>query len=318
MAAATLALFAVTGIAVLGTGTMGAAIARRLLDAGHRVAVWNRTPEKAAALAARGARLATTPAAAVTGANLVIVMLTDAAAVERVLGEAAPALAADAVVAQMSTIGPDEVRSLADRVPARLLDAPVGGSVSAAETGTLTIFAGGPRAVVDAAEPLLSQLGTIRHCGEIGAAAATKLVVNTAMLTALGALHDALAVADAVGVDRKAALDLLAAGPLAGAVARAAASPAPGGAVASAGAVGGAVASAGAAGAVGGAVASAGAAGAVARAGADFAVSLAAKDLTLALRDTADTPVAAGTLRLLRHLEDQRADVGTLIRRETP
>lgn len=266
---------AVTEIAVLGTGTMGAAIARRLLATGHRVVVWNRTPERGAALAGAGARVAATAAEAVAGAELVVVMLTDAAAVEEVLRAAAPALRAEAVVAQMSTIGPDEVRAVAERLPVPLLDAPVGGSLAAAEAGKLTIFAGGPRAVVEAAEPVLRQLGTVRHCGGIGAAAATKLVVNTAMLTALGALRDTLAVADAVGVDREAALDALAAGPLGGAVGRATA------------------------------------------AGAAFAVSLAAKDLALALRDLDGAPVAAGTLRLLRLARDQRADVATLVQRES-
>jgi 3-hydroxyisobutyrate dehydrogenase len=176
----------------------------------------------------------------------------------------------------MSTVGPDKVRALAGRLAVPFLDAPVGGSVGAAEAGALTIFAGGPRAVVDAAEPVLRHLGTIRHCGGVGAAAATKLVVNTAMLTALGALRDTLAVADAVGLDRKAALDTLGAGPLGAAVGRATAT------------------------------------------GAAFAVSLAAKDLTLALRDAPHTPVAAATLRLLRVAEDQRADVATLVELEKP
>jgi 3-hydroxyisobutyrate dehydrogenase len=148
-------------------------------------------------------------------------MLTDATAVSAVLAGAAPGLRPDAVVAQMSTIAPDEVRAAADRLAVPLLDAPVGGSVGAASSGTLTIFVGGPRAVVDAAEPVLRHLGTIRHCGDIGAASATKLMVNTAMLTALGALRDTLAVARAVGVDRETALDILAAGPLGGAVGRA-------------------------------------------------------------------------------------------------
>jgi len=199
---------------------MGAAIARRLVDTGHGVTAWNRTPDRAVDL---GCDVAATPARAVAGADLVVVMVTDAAAVEAVLAEAAPALRPGAVVAQMSTIGPDEVRLTADKLAVPLLDAPVGGSVGAAAAGTLTIFVGGPREVVDAVAPVLVHLGTIRYCGPVGAAAATKLVVNTAMLTALCALRDTLAIADAVGVDREAALDVLAAGPLAAAVGRAAA-----------------------------------------------------------------------------------------------
>jgi 3-hydroxyisobutyrate dehydrogenase len=176
----------------------------------------------------------------------------------------------------MSTIGPDEVRSVAARLPAAvsLLDAPVGGSVGAAEAGQLTVFAAGPDAVLDLAEPVLRNLGSIRRCGPIGAGAAMKLVVNTAMLTALGALHDALAVADALGVDQRAALDTLAAGPLGGAIKRATAT------------------------------------------GASFAISLAAKDLWLALHDTRTAPAAAATAQLLDTATDQTADVASLINLE--
>jgi 3-hydroxyisobutyrate dehydrogenase len=269
-----------TSIAVLGTGQMGTAIARRLLASGHRVTAWNRTPATAAALAEAGAGVAATPAAAVAGADLVITMLTDAVAVEAVLfdpGGAAAAVRPGAVVVQMSTIGPDQVRAIAERLPGAvsLLDAPVGGSVGAVEAGTLTIFAGGSRAVLELAEPSLRDLGTIRHCGPVGAGAALKLVVNTALVTALGALHDTLAVADAVDVDRKVALDVLAAGPLGGAVRRATAT------------------------------------------GASFAISLAAKDARLALRDVRGAPVAAAASQLLHDAAEQSADVASLINLET-
>lgn len=265
-------------IAVLGTGQMGTAIARRLLATGHRVTVWNRTRARAAALAEAGAGIGATPTETVAGADLVITMLTDAVAVEAALFGASPAVSAarPAVVVQMSTIGPDEVRRIATRLPGTVpfLDAPVGGSIGAAETGKLTIFAGGPDAVLELAEPVLRHLGTIRRCGPIGAGAALKLVANTAMVTALGALHDALAVADAVGVDRATALDLLAAGPLRGAVQRATAT------------------------------------------GASFAIFLAAKDVRLALREVRTAPVAAAALQLLHAAEDQTADVAALINLE--
>jgi 3-hydroxyisobutyrate dehydrogenase-like beta-hydroxyacid dehydrogenase len=274
---------AVTSIAVLGTGHMGTAIVRRLLTTGHRVTVWNRTPANAAPLAALCAGIAATPAEAVAGADLVITMLTDAAAVEAALfgpsdsGSAVAAAPPGAVVVQMSTIGPDEVRGIATRLPwtVSLLDAPVGGSVGAAEAGTLTIFAGGSPATLDLAEPVLRDLGRIRCCGPLGAGAALKLVVNTAMVTALGALHDTLAVADAVGIDRALALDALAAGPLGGAVQRATAT------------------------------------------GASFAISLAAKDARLALRDVQTAPVATAALQLLHSAADPTADVASLINPET-
>ncbi|MGW6282717.1 NAD(P)-dependent oxidoreductase [Kribbella sp. NPDC055071] len=203
-------------IAVLGTGFMGAAITRRLMATGHRVVVWNRTPAKASGL---GAVVAETPASAVRDAEVVIVVLTDAEAVESALfeGGAVTAMRAGATLAQMSTIGPDETRALAARVPPSIsyVDAPFAGSVGAAETGTLMIFAAGN------GPSLLKDLGTVRDCGPVGAASALKLVVNTAMLTALGALHDTLAVSDGLGVDRAVAIEVLAGGPLSGALQRA-------------------------------------------------------------------------------------------------
>jgi 3-hydroxyisobutyrate dehydrogenase-like beta-hydroxyacid dehydrogenase len=263
-------------IAVLGTGHMGTPIARRLLGGGHRVTVWNRSPARCQPLAAEGAALAASPAAAVDGADVVILMLTDVSAVEAVLfgpDGAAAALRPGAVVAQMSTIGPAEVRAIADRLPAGVLflDAPVGGSVNAAESGRLTIFAGGSADAVERAAAVLDQLGSVRHCGPIGAGAAIKLVANTGLVTALAGLHDALAVAASLGVDRQSALDVLGRGPLAGAVQR------------------------------------------VGAPGAWFAVALAAKDARLALRHSTSSPALEAALALLQAAPDPDADVSGLV-----
>jgi 3-hydroxyisobutyrate dehydrogenase-like beta-hydroxyacid dehydrogenase len=210
-------LFSVVGmatIAVLGTGRMGSAIARRLLDTGHRVTVWNRTAGKTAPLVAAGARAAPTPA--VPDAEVVITMLTDAAAVRAVV--AAADLRPGSVLVEMSTIGPAAVRDL--RVPAgvALVDAPVLGSVAAAESGRLTVLAGGD---VGRALPVLESLGSVRHCGDLGGGAALKLVANTALVTGLAALADTMTVARAVGADVEAALSVIAKGALGGAVTRA-------------------------------------------------------------------------------------------------
>ena len=209
-------VFGMAKIAVLGTGRMGAAIARRLLDTGHHVTVWNRTAGKTAPLVAAGARAAPTPA--VPGAEVVITMLTDAAAVRDVV--AAAALRPGSVLVEMSTIGPVAVREL--RVPdgVGLVDAPVLGSVAAAESGRLTVLAGGE---VDRALPILESLGTVRRCGGLGGGAALKLVANTALVTGLAALADTVAVARAAGVDVDIALSVVANGALGGAVTRAAA-----------------------------------------------------------------------------------------------
>ncbi|TDO47158.1 3-hydroxyisobutyrate dehydrogenase [Kribbella sp. VKM Ac-2527] len=268
-----------TNLAVLGTGHMGAAIARRLLVAGHRVTVWNRTPSRAAALAGSGAVIAETPAKAVLDADLIITMLTDATAVEAALfgpDAAVDATRSGAILVQMSTIGPDETRALAARLPTAIsfLDAPVGGSVGAVDAGKLTIFAGGRDKVIEQAGPMLRDLGTVHDCGPVGTGTALKLVVNTAMITALGALHDSLAVADAFGIDRSLALDALTAGPLNGAIRRAS------------------------------------------NTDAKFAISLAAKDLRLALSDVRTAPIAAAAVQLLDDATDQRADLASLINLE--
>jgi 3-hydroxyisobutyrate dehydrogenase-like beta-hydroxyacid dehydrogenase len=265
-----------TNLAVLGTGHMGAAIARRLLATGHRVTVWNRTPTRAAALAQAGAVIAETPAKAVAEADLIITMLTDAAAVEAALfgsDAAVGAMRSGAILVQMSTIGPEETRAVAARLPTTVsfLDAPVGGSIGAVDAGRLTIFAGGALPVIEQAEPVLEDLGTVHHCGSIGTGAALKLVVNTAMITALGALHDTLAVADAVGINRALALETLASGPLNGAIRRAS------------------------------------------NTDAKFAISLAAKDLRLALSDARTAPIAAAVVQVLDNAADQRADLAALI-----
>jgi 3-hydroxyisobutyrate dehydrogenase-like beta-hydroxyacid dehydrogenase len=266
----------VTAIAVLGTGHMGAAIARRLLAAGHHVALWNRTPSRTAGI---GARPAASPARAVRGASVAVVMVTDAAAVDAVLfgpEGAAAALRPGACVVQMSTIGPGEVHDVARRLPdgVGLVDAPVAGSVAAAGAGRLTILAGGTPAALARAEPVLTTLGTVRPCGDVGAGAAVKLILNTALMTAMTSLADAVSVAEAVGVDRAAALDVLASSALGGAVARATAT------------------------------------------GAAFSVALARKDLDLALRELSDlpAPVARAASRALSAVPDQSADISELIR----
>jgi 3-hydroxyisobutyrate dehydrogenase len=271
-------------IAVLGTGHMGAPIARRLSSAGHRVTVWNRTPARATPLIADGARVAGSPSEAVGKADVVITMLTDAAALDAVLfaaGGAAPALGPGTCLVDMSTIGPAAVHAVARRLPAGvdLVDAPVAGSVDAAEAGRLTVLAGGEDAAVDRVLPILARLGTVRRCGGPGSGAALKLVLNTALVTALGSLADALAVADAVGVDRDSALDALSGGALAGAVARATAT------------------------------------------GASFSIALARKDLDLALAalgghgGDGSVPITRAAVRVLSAATDQTASLTTIVRK---
>src|SRR5918911_3052805 len=145
---ATRSLGAMTVVAVVGLGAMGSRVARRLLDAGHELVVWNRTAEKAEPLVEAGATAAATPAEAAQHAEVVITMVADPAALRDVTegpeGVAAGA-GGDTTVIDMSTIGPDAVRHLASVLPegVGLLDAPVLGSRAEAEAGTLRVFVGG-------------------------------------------------------------------------------------------------------------------------------------------------------------------------------
>lgn len=203
-------------VTFVGLGRMGIRMAGRLVAAGHEVTVWNRTRKELA-----GARVAGTPGAAAAGAEIVITMLSGPDAVESVLfgtGGVAASLKPDAVVVEMSTIGPNAVAAIAARLPARMVDAPVGGSVDRAGTGELAIFAGGDPADVDRVAPVLAALGTVARTGPLGSAAAAKLVVNTAMLGGLTLLGEVRELAAALGVDAE---PMLANGPLAAVVARA-------------------------------------------------------------------------------------------------
>lgn len=209
-----------SAVAVVGLGGMGSRIARRLLDAGHDVVVWNRTPEKADELVARGAAQAATPAEATGRAEAVMTMVADPAALRAVVegphGIAAGA-GGDTTVIEMSTVGPKAVAELATKLPpgTGLLDGPVLGSLSEAESGSLAVFVGGPEELVERWTPLLGALGSPIHVGPLGTGAAAKLVANTTLFGTLGVLGEALALADGLGLSREAAFAVLASTPLA-------------------------------------------------------------------------------------------------------
>jgi 3-hydroxyisobutyrate dehydrogenase len=207
-------------VAVVGLGGMGSRIARRLLEAGYTVHVWNRSAEKTAALADAGAVPVETPAEAARRADAVLTMLADPTALRAVV-EGPDGIAAgigrSTALIEMSTVGPAAVRALPSVLPqgTALLDAPVLGSLSEAEAGTLEIFVGGPEDVAARWTPLLSALGTPVHLGPLGAGAAAKLVANTALLGTLALLGETLALARGLGLPTGAAFDLLEKTPLA-------------------------------------------------------------------------------------------------------
>lgn len=206
-------------IAFLGLGRMGLPMARRLLDAGYPLTVWNRTASRADALVAAGARAAVDPADAVRDADVVVTMLADPAAVRDVAGAFIPALKPGAHVVEMSSIGPEAVAELAAKLPAgALTDAPVMGSVDRAATGELLIFAGGDTTPV---ADVLAVLGNVTPCGPVGSGAALKLVMINAVIGSVALIGEALALADALALPEGVAERALAAGPLAFAYGRA-------------------------------------------------------------------------------------------------
>lgn len=193
-------------------------MAARLRSAGADVVVFNRTPSKAARVAeATGARLAATAADAAASAPVVLVSLADDRAVtETYQGESglAAGVAAGTVVADTSTVDPRTVAAmaalLADR-GARLVDAPVSGSVPSAVAGTLTVLAGGDAADLNLARPVLEVLAQrIFHVGSSGAGAVMKLAVNTLVHGLNQALSEALVLAEKAGVERGTAYEVIA------------------------------------------------------------------------------------------------------------
>jgi 3-hydroxyisobutyrate dehydrogenase-like beta-hydroxyacid dehydrogenase len=210
-----------SSVAVIGLGGMGSGTARRLLDAGHELIVWNRTPEKAQPLVELGAVAAESPADAARRAEAVITIVADPKALQDVTegpdGVAAGASEATTVI-QMSTVSPAATSRLAsalEPIGAALLDSPVLGSLTEVEAGTLKVFAGGPDEVVERWEPLLSVLGAVIRVGPVGAGTAAKLVANSTLLGVLGVLGEALVVAQRLDLPREVTFEVLAQTPLA-------------------------------------------------------------------------------------------------------
>ncbi|MFL5952272.1 MAG: NAD(P)-dependent oxidoreductase [Gaiellaceae bacterium] len=191
-------------VAVLGLGAMGSRIARRLLDAGNDVVVWNRTPTKAEGFP----RVAASAAEAAEEADVTITMLANPEALRDVTEQIEPRL-----LIEMSTVGPEAVAELARRM--EVIDAPVLGSRSEAEEGTLQIFVGATPEQYAQWSPLLAPLGTTHHVGPVGAGASAKLVANSTLLGTIGVLGEALVLARRLGLSREAAFEVLAVSPLA-------------------------------------------------------------------------------------------------------
>jgi 3-hydroxyisobutyrate dehydrogenase len=207
-----------TTVAILGTGIMGSGMARSALRAGLAVRVWNRTRESAEALAGDGAVVAGSAAEAVEGAGVVATMLSDADAVLAVAEDAIPAAGGGATWAQTSTIGLDgheRCAQLAARHGVELVDAPVVGTKQPAEQGKLTVLASGPDGARERCEPFFDAVGQrTLWLGEAGAGTRMKLVVNTWIVSLVEGLGESMALADALGIDKRGFLETIEGGPL--------------------------------------------------------------------------------------------------------
>jgi 3-hydroxyisobutyrate dehydrogenase-like beta-hydroxyacid dehydrogenase len=196
-----------TAIGFVGLGSMGAPLARRLLD-GNQVYGTNRTRAKAAALIEHGLVWRDTPREVAAAAQVVFSMVTDDAALTAITSGPDGVLAGlrpGALYVEMSTVSPRASRELAARVGsvgATMIDAPVSGSVPAAENGTLAIMVGGPEAAFLAAAPLLRRLGsTITHVGANGQGLQLKLAINISLAVQMLAFSEGLLLAERGGID---------------------------------------------------------------------------------------------------------------------
>ena len=211
----------IRSLALLGTGIMGAAMGRNLLGAGFELRAWNRSPQKAAPLAEHGAALAETPAEAVAGTDAVITMLADGDAVREVATGEHGALAAagrDAIWLQMSTVGlaaTADIAGLAAEAGVDFVDAPVLGTKQPAEEGELIVLASGADGALERARPVFEAVGgKVAELGAAGSGSRMKVVVNSWILTLTAGLAETLALAEALELEGRDFLELIAGGPV--------------------------------------------------------------------------------------------------------
>jgi 3-hydroxyisobutyrate dehydrogenase len=205
-------------VAVLGTGIMGAGMARSLLREGIGVRAWNRTRAKAEPLAADGARICDEPAEAVAGAGVALTMLRDADVVEEVMAGTLAALDEDAIWVQTATVGvaaADRLARLAAQRDVPFFDAPVLGTKQPAEEGKLLVMVSGPTAHRARAQPVFDAIGVrTTWVGEGTEASRLKVVVNSWVLALTTAIGETMALAEGLGLDPKLFLESIAGGPL--------------------------------------------------------------------------------------------------------
>ena len=210
----------IASVAVLGTGTMGAPMARNLAAAGLETWAWNRDPERAEPLTDHGIRVCADAADAAAGADAVVTMLADGDAVAEVMGDGTlQALGADAIWVQTSTVGEEAAARLAELAAdasRTLVDAPVLGTKAPAEQGALIVLAAGPGEAIARCRPLFEAIGaeTVELGEEQGAATRMKLVLNAWLLALTAGLAEAINLAEALGADPQRFLEIIEGGPI--------------------------------------------------------------------------------------------------------
>jgi 3-hydroxyisobutyrate dehydrogenase len=204
-------------IGIAGLGRMGSAMAERLMELGHDLTVWNRSPEKAKPLVDAGASLASSPADLVGRVEAIITILTDAAAIDTVYRGPSGLLSGDLggkLVIEMSTVQPETEIALAKEVRAKgaaYIECPVGGTTGPARAGKLIGLAGGEATDIERARPILEGLcRRLDHVGAIGAGASMKLAINLPLLVFWQAFGEAFALCRHLGLDTKVLVDLFA------------------------------------------------------------------------------------------------------------
>jgi 3-hydroxyisobutyrate dehydrogenase len=205
-----------TRVAFLGLGIMGSGMARRILEGGFTLSVFNRNPERAAPLASAGATVSTSPRLAAAQADVIVSMVADDQAARAVwLGSEGALAGAEpgALCIESSTVSPGWVRELSAEALARgceFIDAPVTGSRTHAAAGELRFLVGGTVAALGRATPVLSAMGkTITHLGPVGSGALVKLINNFVCGVQVASLAEALAMIERSGLDRAGALEVL-------------------------------------------------------------------------------------------------------------
>jgi 3-hydroxyisobutyrate dehydrogenase len=203
-------------IGIAGMGKMGAAIAQRLMEVGHKVTAWNRSADKLQPVKDAGAAVAATPAELAQASDAVISILTDAAAIDAVYNGASGLLGRDVrgkLFIEMSTVLPQTEVALAEKVRAKgavFVECPVGGSTGPARQGKLIGLMGGEPADAARARPILEQLcRRLEHCGPVGSGAVMKLTINMPLMIYWQALGEALALCRPLGLDPARIMDLL-------------------------------------------------------------------------------------------------------------